>query len=119
MTVNQMYDRACLKVKGFSQSEFLEYYNDAAEELMAKFGERYVVIPGAGTLFPIICVDDSMNIVREFDSALLAYILYCKTGNELYAAEFETKSSRAYLTVWDKQNKLTARRPRKWGYMDV
>ena len=98
MIVRELYDKVTL-ANPCNQADFLTHYDTSVRSILARYGARYVILPGAVYVRPAGLNDDS-PVFEEYMNALYDNILFLLTGNGDRKTDYVQEAEDAYKTVW-------------------
>lgn len=110
--IKDLFDKAN-SIVGISQKEFLTSFNEALLQLNARYGEKFVFMAGVAT--DATSVEDTIGVYPEWRSAILNYVIYLKTGDQVRKGEYDSSMDYAYRTIWKRRMGKTKRyRVTRW-----
>jgi hypothetical protein len=94
------------------QRQFLNFFEDTVNELEAKF--TGFVLSDGNVLTPPESINEDVNILDLYTSAIADNILFLAGAGEIYKNEFLRKSHDAYLKYWSEDAKGRKLRRNSW-----
>ena len=98
MIIKELYDKITL-AHPCNQADFLTHYDTSVRAILARYGSRYVLLPGSEYVRPAGICDDS-PVYEEYMNALYDNILFLLTGNGDRKTDYVQEAEDAYKTVW-------------------
>lgn len=99
MTLTDLFEHVNITAN-IPQRIFIDYYITSVNELIAMYGEKYVIRRDKVFNGDISSIRDENVIMPLFDIPVIDNILYYITGNGDYKSEFIRKSDNAYCKYW-------------------
>ena len=98
MIIKELYDKINL-ANPCHQADFITHFDTSVRAVIARYGTKYVVLPGAVYQRPGNMQDD-VPVYEEYMNALYDNILYLLTGNGDRKTDYVAEADDAYKTVW-------------------
>lgn len=98
MIIRDLYDKITL-AHPCDQTDFITHYDTSVRAILARYGAKYVLIPGATYVRPAGLQNDS-PVFEEYMNALYDNILFLLTGNTDRKTDYVQEAEDAYKTVW-------------------
>jgi len=98
MIVQELYDKITL-ANPCNQADFITHFDTSVRALIARYGTRYVVLPGAVYQRPSGLYDES-PVFDEYMNAIYDNVLFLLTGNPDRKTDYVAEADDAYKTVW-------------------
>jgi len=98
MIIQELYDKITL-ANPCDQVDFLTHYDTTVRAILARYGKRYVLLPGTTYVRPTGLQDDS-PVFEEYMNAIYDNILFMLTGNTDRKTDYVQEADDAYKTVW-------------------
>lgn len=114
MIIRELYDKITL-ANPCSQADFLTHYDTSVRSLQARYGTRYVILPGTTYSRPAGLLED-VPVHEEYMMAIYDNILFLLTGNGDRKTDYVAEAEDAYKTVWKQY--MRGKRFRDSGYED-
>ena len=101
MEIRTIFDRVN-RYNAMPAPEFVDYYNDAVSALIARYDEKYVLVPGA--IYKNAVVITESSVVRdEYMPAIISRILYLAGVSADRLAMSVQEAEDAFKAVWRKR----------------
>jgi len=99
MTPKQIYKLTLTdaRTRSISQGEFVRHYNDAANEIIAEYGETYTV---NGEFVPIETVEDTSGLKDEYSAAMENEIKFRYSGETIFKELAFNARQSGYVHAW-------------------
>lgn len=98
MIIKELYDKITLS-SPCKQSEFLSHFDTSVRSILARYGARYVLLPGTVYMKPVNIEEDT-PVFEEYMNALYDNILFLLTGSTDRKTDYVQEAEDAYKTVW-------------------
>lgn len=98
MIVQELYDKITL-AHPCNQADFITHFDTSVRAILARYGTRYVLLPGENYVRPKGLQTDS-PVFEEYMNALYDNILFLLTGNTDRKTDYVQEAEDAYKTVW-------------------
>lgn len=113
MEIKSVFEKVNLVVP-LEQRRFFNYLEDTAGELIAKYGEKFVLVDGADVCSYDNKIDGEINILPQYEKAIVCNILFNAGAGEQYLSEFLRHSDAAYLSYWRSNAKGRRLKRKEW-----
>ncbi len=107
--LTKIYERIAFSGAVLSEQKFCEYFNQAVEFFMTRFGREYVV-GESGSFDGAERRTDVVDVYDEYSSAICDYIVVLM-GDASKLEGAVQKGQQAYLAVWRSKSKGKAVKP--------
>ena len=111
MKISSIFEKVNL-IFPLEQRRFFNYLEDTASELISKYGEKFVLEKGADVCTHDNNINGEINILPQYEKAIVCNILYLCGAGESYISEFLRLSNDAYLYYY-RQNAKNRRLKRR------
>lgn len=113
MILKELYENVT-HVQGTSQDVFMSHVDTTVRALMARYGEKYVLLPGT-VWGKTVNIGTDMPVYEEYFPAIRDNVLYLLTGNGDRKTDYVAEAEDAYKTVWRKRMKNRRFRSSDYG----
>ena len=111
MNIKSIFEKVNL-LYPLEQRKFFNYLSDTINELITKYGEKFV-IDGEALVFPdMATIESEINILPMYEKAIVNNVLFLCGAGETYISEFMRLAEEAYLYYY-RQNAKNRRLKRK------
>lgn len=112
MIAKELYESITLAAP-CHQAEFLNNFDLTVRALLARYGPRYVLLPGA-VYDKALGIEDEIPVLEFYYPAIRDNILYLLTGNGDRKTDYVAEADDAYKTAW--RQIMRGRKFRDAGY---
>lgn len=109
LKLNKIYERLAFSGITLSEQKFCEYFNQAVEFFITRFGRDYV-LGESGNFDGAERRTDVVDVYEEYSSAICDYICML-TGDASKLEGAVQKGEQAYLAVWRSKSKGAVIKP--------
>lgn len=113
MILKELYENVT-HVQDTSQDAFMSHVDTTVRALMARYGEKYVLLPGT-VWVKNVNIGADMPVYEEYFPAIRDNVLYLLTGNGDRKTDYVAEAEDAYKTVWRKRMKNRKFRSSDYG----
>ena len=113
MEIKSIFEKVNLIVP-LEQRRFFNYLEDTANELISKYGEKFVLENGASVCSFDNNIDGEINILPLYEKAIVNNILFNAGAGEQYISEFLRHADAAYLFYWRNNAKGKRLKKKEW-----
>jgi hypothetical protein len=99
MNIKSIFEKVNLIIP-LEQRRFFNYLEDTANELISKYGEKFVLEKGASVCTFDNNIDGDINILPLYEKAIVNNILFNAGAGEQYISEFIRHAEQAHLYYW-------------------
>lgn len=115
MIIQELYDKITL-AQPCHKADFLAHFDTSVKSILARYGAKYVLIPGAVYVRPA-GIEDEAPVYEEYMGAIYDNILFLLTGNGDRKTDYVAEAEDAYKTVWRSLNR--GKKFRAAGYTPI
>jgi hypothetical protein len=113
MEIKSIFEKVNLIVP-LEQRRFFNYLEDTANELIAKYGEKFVLSDDADVCTHNNKIEGEINILPQYEKSIVCNILFNAGAGEQYISEFLRHADAAYLFYWRNNAKGKRLKKKEW-----
>ena len=113
MILKELYENVT-QVEACGQDKFLSHVDTTVRALIARYGERYVLLPGNQAWIRVREIESEIPVYEAYFPAIRDNVLFMLTGNGDRKTDYVAEAEDAYKSVW--RRKMRGKRFRDADY---